>query len=368
MIRVLVVDDSALMRRLLAEILSADEGFELDFARGGGEALAMMPTVRPDVVTLDINMPQMDGLTCLNQIMLLHPCPVLMFSSQTAAGAQATLEALELGAVDFLAKPSGAVSLTMETVAEALIEKVRTAAKAKVAKSHRLVERIRLRSGLEPRPARASRTAARPIGCARPSASLSLAPDAERLVIIGCSTGGPPALDAVLQPLPADFPFPIVVAQHMPASFTGALAARLDRMCAISVTEVERMVVLEPAKVYIAKGGADLIISRRGERLVAMPAPSAPQYRWHPSVDRLVESAMTVVEPDRLTGILMTGMGDDGAAAMTRLRGLGGRTVAEAEETAVVWGMPGELVRMGGADYVERVDAIAGRLLSIAGA
>ena len=183
------------------------------------------------------------------------------------------------------------------------------------------------------------------------------------VVLVGCSTGGPPALDALLAPLPADFPWPILVAQHMPASFTAPLARRLDRLCALTVQEVTRPTPIVPGHVYIARGDADMLVSMRPTGPVALAAPASAEYRWHPSVDRLVTSAMQQLGAARLTGVLMTGMGNDGAAAMTQLSADGGRTIAEAEETAVVWGMPGELVKAGGAQAVLPLREIAIQLL-----
>ncbi len=353
MIRLLVVDDSALMRRLLGEVFRAADGFEIGFARDGEEALAMLPGFRPDVVTLDIQMPRMGGLACLDRIMLEHPVPVVVLSSVTAAGAQETLEALALGAVDVLAKPSRALSLTIGELAPRLVEAVRTAAGARLRRSHRLAERVRLRTGLPP----SSRPP--PLPGTGPAA---MGDAADRLVLIGCSTGGPAALDVVLGGLPAGFPWPVLVAQHMPAAFTGPLARRLDRLCALPVQEVTRPVPLRPGQVYIGHGDSDLMLGRRPDGLVAMSAPMLPEHRWHPSVDRMVGSAMQHLPPARLIGVLMTGMGNDGAAAMTRLRAEGGRTIAEAEATAVVWGMPAELVRAGGAGAVLPLEAIAATL------
>jgi len=183
---------------------------------------------------------------------------------------------------------------------------------------------------------------------------------------VGTSTGGPPALEALLAPLPADFPWPVVVAQHMPAAFTGPLARRLDTLCALTVVEVTRPMPLRPGHVYIGRGDADVILGSRSAGPVVMAAPSGPAYRWHPSVDRLVESALGLFEAGRLVGILMTGMGNDGALSMTRLRSQGGRTIAEAKETAIVWGMPGELVRAGGAAIVSPLDEIPARVLAMA--
>jgi two-component system chemotaxis response regulator CheB len=185
------------------------------------------------------------------------------------------------------------------------------------------------------------------------------------LVLVGVSTGGPPALEALLTPLPADFPWPIVVAQHMPSAFTGPLARRLDGICNLTVVEVVEPTLVKAGCAYIAKGDADIIISRRAAGLVAMPAPSQKDYPWHPSVDRLVRSASDVTPPGQLIGVLMTGMGNDGARAMADLHALGGKTIAEAEESAVVWGMPGELVKAGGAGWVEPLSSIASRLRSL---
>jgi two-component system chemotaxis response regulator CheB len=365
-IRLLAVDDSALMRRLIGEIFSAEDGFEVHVARDGLEALALLHSVKPDVITLDVHMPQMDGLACLDRIMLERPCPVVMLSTLTTEGARETLEALSLGAVDFIAKPGGAISLKVEQFAPVLVEKVRAAARARLTRTHRLAERIRFRAGLHaassPPEAPAASFKRRPkiepmaAGAARPT------------VLVGCSTGGPPALDALLGPLPGSFPWPIVVAQHMPATFTPALAQRLDRLCNLTVREIDTAIVPEPGHAYIARGDTDLIFSRRGPNLVVLPAPANAAFRWHPSVDRLVDSAMDHMEPAGLVGILMTGMGNDGAAAMHRLRQRGGHTIAEAEETAVVWGMPGELVRLGGAEFVRPVEHIAEALLELAGA
>ena len=365
MITLLAVDDSALMRRLIGEVFSDEDGIEVHFARNGVDALAMLQTLRPDVITLDVHMPQMDGLACLDRIMVERPCPVVMVSALTEDGARETLEALSLGAVDFIAKPGGAISLKIDVFGPLLVDKVRAAARARVAASHRLSERVRLRSGeaaTQPRPRRLPVSAPK-----RPRLTPLIGEGADRVVLVGSSTGGPPALDALLAPLPASFPWPIVVAQHMPASFTGALAARLDRLCALSVQEVTKPTPLEPGCVYIARGDADVILSRRGGTLVALSAPSGAAFRWHPSVDRLVDSALDLVAASDLVGVLLTGMGDDGAAAMTRLRQGGGRTIAEAEETAVVWGMPGELVRQGGAEAVLPIGRVAAGLLDLAG-
>lgn len=363
MIRLLVVDDSPLVRRLLGELFHDAGGFEVAFARDGVEALDLLRTFGPDVITLDLQMPRLDGLSCLDRIMVERPTPVVVLSSLTAEGAAETVEALSLGAVDVVAKPKRAISLEIDAFGPPLVETVRAAAGARIRRTHRLTERIRsLAAGAAPE--------ARPAPPRRPSAAAAAVLDAGEasgeagLVLVGCSTGGPPALDALLAPLPAAFPWPVVVAQHMPRAFTGPLARRLDGICSLDVMEVVGPTPLRPGGVYVGRGDADIIVTRRPQGLVALAAPADPGYRWHPSVDRLVESARRVLPPARLAGVLMTGMGSDGAASLAQLRHDGGWTCAEAEETAVVWGMPGELVRLGGADVVAALDALAPTLLA----
>lgn len=361
MIKLLIVDDSALMRRVMGQVFQEAGGFVVEFARDGVEALAKLHAFRPDVVTLDVQMPRMDGLRCLDRIMVERPCAVLMVSSLTAQGADATLEALELGAFDFVPKPDGTVSLALDELAPILLDKVRAAAAARVPRSHRLAERLRARrAAMLPGFARAPP----PMEAAQPSISGDIA----GAVIIGTSTGGPPALEAVLAALPGSFPWPVLVAQHMPAAFTASLARRLDALCALRVVEVTGPMPIAPGSIYVARGDSDMTVSRRASGPIVLPAPASPAHRWHPSVDRLVTSAMAQLPPARLIGVLMTGMGNDGAAAMAALRLAGGRTIAEAEETAVVWGMPGELVRAGGAEVVAPLDAIAARLTALAAA
>ena len=357
MIKLLAVDDSALMRKLLGQVFSSEPDFEVRLARNGLEALDLAKSFHPDVVTLDVHMPEMDGLECLDRLMVERPCPVVMLSSLTAEGAEETLKALRLGAVDFVAKPAGAVSLRMDEFVPELLNKVRSAANVKLSTSLRLRERVRHRIGGPPRAVRGSgRREQHPSHSPRPESSSSTG-----LVLVGTSTGGPPALEDLLSGLPADFRWPIVVAQHIPASFTGPLAKRLDRLCAISVVEVAEPIALQAGCAYIARGDNDIVIARKPD-LIAMPVLPEPDYLWHPSVDRLVKSAMDSMPPEQLIGVLMTGMGDDGAEAMSLLRAQGGRTIAESEASAVVWGMPGELVRLGGADWVLPLANIAPRL------
>jgi two-component system chemotaxis response regulator CheB len=357
MTKILIVDDSALMRRVLGTILGAEADMEIAYARNGVEALERVHDWSPDVITLDIQMPGMDGLTCLDRIMLERPSRVVIVSSLTVEGADIALEAMELGAVDAIAKPAGAISLALDVFGPMLVETLRAAAAARLSGTARLAERVRRRAqGAVNRPPSKARRAAPPAATRR----LSFAGQA---VVIGTSTGGPPALEAVLGGLPGDFPWPILVAQHMPATFTGSLARRLDKLCALHVMEVTAPVPIAPGTVYVAQGEADMIMGARPGGPVVMAAPADPAQRWHPSVDRLVRSAMLHMPPERLVGVLLTGMGNDGAAAMTELCRRGGRTIAESEATAIIWGMPGELARAGGADHVLALGEIAGQLL-----
>jgi two-component system chemotaxis response regulator CheB len=353
-IRLLIADDSALMRKLLEGIFREEGDFDIRLARNGVEALELVHAFDPHVVTLDVQMPELDGLACLSRIMLEAPRPVVMISSLTAKGADATIEAIALGAVDFIAKPSGTVSLEIDRLRPRLIEKVRGAAKAKIRRTLRLKERIRHQLDTT-NTARGVRRRAR-VPLPRKGSDTGL-------VLIGSSTGGPAALDSVLPGIPAAFPWPIVVAQHMPASFTAAFARRLDRICDLTVVEVNRPIPLLAGSIYIARGDSDLVVARRASGLHVMPVPSQKDYPWHPSVERMVNSAMEHFDASGVIGVLLTGMGRDGADAMKALRDRGGHTIAEAESTAVVWGMPGELVKCGGAGLVLPVDEIAAAIV-----
>ncbi len=350
MIKLLIVDDSALMRRHLVQLFEKEPDFEVLAARNGMEALEALEVFDPDVITLDINMPVMDGLTCLSRIMVQRPKPVVMVSSLTQAGAEATFEALQLGAVDFIHKPDGTISRDIIRIEHGLVMKVRAAVTARVRRSRGLTSRL-----AERRDARAA-----PVAKALPP----LSRDRMGIVLVGVSTGGPGTLEEILPQLPAGFPWPVVIAQHMPSSFTGVFARRLASLCQVPVTEVTRQTVIEGGNVYVARGDADLVFTKTGLGLMALPAPASAQHLWHPSVTRMVESAMTVMPPDRLIGVQLTGMGDDGAKAMTNLRSRGGRTIAQDEASCVVFGMPGELVRMGGADVVLPARGIPNQLLS----
>lgn len=347
-IKLLIVDDSALMRRQLAELFRDEGDFEIRQARNGREAVEENLLFKPDVITLDINMPEMDGLTALSHIMAARPVAVVMVSSLTEKGALATFEALALGAVDYVTKPGGTISLSIDAIKRELISKVRTAARAQLRRVNSLTARGDRRLEEVEKPAFVRRSVAQ----------------AEGLVLIGVSTGGPSALEELLPHLPADYPYPIIVAQHMPASFTGPFAMRMNQLCALQVVEANKPLEINPGTIYIGRGGADIVVALRGDKLTVLPKPESRDHLWHPSVEILGRSVLQHCEADHVTAVMLTGMGYDGADAFTEIKRQGGRTIAEAEESAVVFGMPKELIARGGASVVLPLSRIANQLIS----
>ena len=362
MIKVLVVDDSALMRKYLKEMLTPQRGFETYTARNGEDGLEQLHKVDPDVITLDINMPVMDGMTCLSRIMIEKPKPVIMVSSLTSEGAAITLEAMNLGAVDFIAKPGGTVSLNLKDVEDQIVAKVKSAATAKIRRASQLTQRIR-----QQREAEVAKTKPSLSGLSKPlTVSRALSgnkmPDSRGLVLIGVSTGGPGTLEEILPLLPENFPWPVLVCQHMPGSFTGVFAQRMNSICPLTVIEVSKPTLIEPGFVYIAKGDADMVLVNRPTGLHATSVPIDGTL-WHPSVDRLVASALEQVKPHNLIGVQLTGMGYDGAENMARIKQQGGRTIAESEASCVVYGMPKELIERDGATIVLPAQSVSEQLL-----
>ncbi len=349
MIKLLIVDDSALVRKHMRRIFEAEGDFELKTCKDGKQAVEELHRFEPDVIALDINMPVMDGLTALSYIMVERPTPVVMVSSLTEQGAMATLESLALGAVDFVTKPGGTISVSLTLIEQELVTKIRSAARAHLRdKSERLSKKIK-------REFKASQ--------ARPAKKRGSDQD-EKVVLIGVSTGGPRALEEILPFLPVDFPWPVVVAQHMPASFTAPFADRMDSMSALKVVEVSRPMQVCKGHIYIAKGGGDLTFSKRSKGMYMTPRPEHKDYLWHPSVDLMVNSAMRHYDPKNVIGVLLTGMGYDGAASMTSLLKKGGRTIAESEESCVVFGMSAVLIENRGAKAVLPVDQVADKLIA----
>ncbi len=357
MTKLLVVDDSALMRRHLSALFQAEGDFEIRQARNGQEAVDENRNFMPDVVTLDINMPEMDGLTALSLIMAERPVPVVMVSSLTEQGALATFEALNLGAVDYLAKPEGTISLSIDAIKNELVAKVRTAAhahlKGKGSAIKGLAQRLRderQKAAVQPQPVAIRRS-----------------PAGEGLVIIGVSTGGPRTLEDILPHLAADYPWPLLVAQHMPAAFTKSFADRLNQVCALQVVEADHPMPVDPGFIYLGKGGADMVLTVRAGKLNVLPKPENPEFLWHPSVELLGRSVLEHFDPARVIAVMLTGMGYDGADAFTEIKKRGGRCIAESEATAVVFGMPKELIDRGGATIVLPSDKIVAQLNAWAG-
>lgn len=338
-IKVLIVDDSALMRKVLKEIIMTDAELEVvGTARDGQDAIEKVHELRPDVVTMDINMPVMDGLTSLQYILSDFPeMPVIMVSSLTAEGAITTFEALELGAFDYVAKPSGTVSSNLHVVGREIIEKVKLAYKGASKKNIR--DRIVRRSN--------STTHNKVISAKNYDAINNH--DVSKVVVIGISTGGPGTLMEVLPMLPQDLKAAVIIIQHMPPSFTSSFAKRLNEACKLPIKEAETGDILQNGRGYLGAGGYHLIVRGDGR---ALRLPTIPKTIFMPSVNVTMESILENFGGKNVIGVLMTGMGDDGADAMVKIRNAGGTTIAEDESTAIVYGMPREAIERGGAEIV----------------
>jgi two-component system chemotaxis response regulator CheB len=364
-LKLLIVDDSALMRRQLSQLFEAEGDFVIRTARTGKEAIEENSTFLPDVITLDINMPEMDGLTALSFLMASRPVPVVMVSSLTERGALSTFEALALGAVDYIAKPDGTISLSIDVIKGELVRKVRTAARARPRQRD---ASSALQNGSASMPSASPRLPPTTTeSSARSNMGLSTKVAAGRhndgVVLIGVSTGGPGTLELILPKLPADFPLPIVIAQHMPGSFTGPFANRLNSLYPIHVVEANKPMPLAAGTVYIGKGGADVVISQRGSQKIVMPKPECKTQLWHPSVELLGQSALAHFQPQQIIAVMLTGMGNDGSQAFASIHQQGGRTIAESEESCVVFGMPKELIERQGAGMVLPAHKIAAQVL-----
>jgi two-component system chemotaxis response regulator CheB len=336
--RVLIVDDSVVIRRLLSDVLAGDPALEVaGVAANGRIALAKLTQVNPDVVVLDVEMPEMNGLELLAALRRDHPrLPVIMFSTLTERGAVHTLEALSLGASDYVTKPSGAGGLTAATA--------------------------QVRAELIPRIKALRRPALSPPapGVAAPTLFRSR-PDSREsgvdVVVIGVSTGGPNALAAVLPNLPPDFPAPVLVVQHMPALFTRFLAERLDRLCPLTVREGISGTRVEGGTIWIAPGDWHMTVERAGTSVVLRTSQGPVENSCRPAVDVLFRSVASVYRP-RVLALVLTGMGQDGLRGVQAIRESGGQVLAQDEATSVVWGMPGFVAQAGLADRVLPLDQI----------
>lgn len=339
MIRVLVVDDSAFMRKALATMLGADPDIEVvGTAANGAEALDMVHRLAPDVVTMDVDMPVMDGITAVRHIMAQSPRPILMVSSLTREGAEETLAAMEAGAVDFIPKALARVSLEIVHIEKELRAKVKAVARRRTLKA--------------------------PASAPRLSPGPRLRPTKIDLITIGVSTGGPPAVQRILAALPAHFPVPILIAQHMPRAFTGPFAQRLDATCPLPVREAEDGMALSPGIVLVGPGGLHLRVRRQGFTLVAEVGDAPQDALYKPSATELIASAAHTCG-SHAAALIMTGMGSDGLEGARQLKAAGGVVLAQSEATCTVYGMPKAVVDAGIADAIVDLKDIAETLTQL---
>lgn len=352
--RVLIVDDSAVVRQLLSEILAADPEIEVvGTASDPYVAREKIKLLKPDVLTLDVEMPRMDGLMFLHNLMRLHPIPVVMISSLTQRGADTTLQALALGAVDFVSKPTLDVQRGLHGFAEEIIAKVKMAARAHI----RVPDRPLL-------PVPGSAGALAVPGSAALTATRARFRTTDRLIAIGASAGGTEALRVVLEGMPADAPA-VVITQHLPASFSAAFAERLDRHSAMAVREARDGEAILPGHAYIPQGGQHLRVIGDGARWRCRIDDGPAVNRHKPAVDVLFHSVAQTAGANAI-GAILTGMGDDGARGLLAMRQAGARTLIQDEATAVVWGMPGAAHKLGAAEEIVPLERIAERLLTLA--
>ncbi len=342
-IKVIVIDDSALIRALLKEIINQQPDMEvIGAAPDPIVAREMIRSLNPDIITLDVEMPKMDGLDFLERLMRLRPTPVLMISTLTERGSETALRALELGAVDFIAKPKLDIQQGMKEYSDEIASKIRIAAKAHV------------------------RTLTAPTAsssnASNPSPIRNRITSTEKILVFGASTGGTEALKAVLMDLPPDCPG-IVIAQHMPEGFTKSFAARLNTLCKINVKEAEHGDRILPGHAYLAPGHSHLLVGRSGANYVCELSQSEPVNRHRPSVEVLYRSAAQHAGPNAV-GIILTGMGKDGAQGMKEMHDAGAYTFAQDEASCVVFGMPKEAIAQGGVDEVVPLNKMAGRILA----
>jgi two-component system chemotaxis response regulator CheB len=347
-VTVLIVDDSAFMRNALTTMLGSDAEIKvIGTARDGVEAVEKTALLKPDIVTMDVEMPRMDGLEALRLIMDKTPVPVIMVSSLTTEGAHVTLDALDHGAVDFIPKNLSELSINIVKIKAMLIDKVKQIAKSGVAKR-----------------GRRSAAAARPADRPRVLPTLSTGARRVSVVAIGTSTGGPRAIQEIIPRLPKDFPVPIVIAQHMPPNFTRPFAERLNQLSQIAVKEAEEGETLKPGVALVAPGRGHMrTVRHRGIETAVNISENREEFIYRPSVDYLMQSIAECF-PGRALGVILTGMGSDGVKGLSALKQTGGRIFAQNEETCVVYGMPRAVVDAGIADKVLPIEEMAGEIIN----
>ena len=346
-VRVLIVDDSAFMRKVLETILSSDPQLQVaGHAKDGREAVALAESLRPDVITMDINMPHMDGLQATAQIMTTNPRPIVIVSSESRDGAASTLRALELGAIEFIAKPSSGVDLDMQSVREELLRKVKMAAKVRVVRTaSRLAAALQLPSQAPatPRPALPQNHA--------PSSSDQRFP----VVVLAASTGGPATVMRLAPGFTKDFPAAVILVQHMPAAFTTQFAAQLAEFTEIRVEEAEAGDTIQPGHLYLCPGAQHLRVSPLGR--IQLDATSGRIAGYLPNIDVTMESVAAYGGALSI-GVVLTGMGNDGALGAKAIKKAGGHVIAQDEATSVIFGMPAEAIKLQAVDQVLGLDDI----------
>lgn len=358
--RVLVVDDSAFMRKALSMMLESDPHIKVvGNARNGKEGVELAKQLKPDVITMDIEMPEMDGLTALRIIMEENPTPVMMVSSITQKGASATFEAMDLGAVDFIPKELSFVSLDIVHIKKELVEKVKTIGQRRIllmaAAKRRIVSK---KISAEAKAALSVGVKKRPAIRKRHALGTKI-----QMIALGCSTGGPPALQSVVTRLPRNLPVPMLVVQHMPPKFTKSLAERLNSLSQVTVTEARQGDIAEAGHVYIAPGGMHMTLSPGAVRPSIRVASTPSDTLYRPSVNIMMKSVISKYGKQTL-GVILTGMGDDGQIACQELNRLGGKIIAQDEDTCVIYGMPRAIVDKGLAHVVSPIDSITDDILS----
>jgi two-component system chemotaxis response regulator CheB len=347
--RVLVVDDSTFMRKVLETIFNADEQLQVvGQAKDGREAVALAESLKPDVITMDINMPHMDGLQATAQIMTTNPKPIVIVSSESREGASSTLKALELGAIEFVAKPSGAIDLDMNSVKDELLRKVRMAAKVRVVRTaSRLATTLQSSNGHAGAPAKPA--------APRVSAPSSMSDQRFPVVVLAASTGGPATVMRLAPGFTKDFPAAVILVQHMPAAFTTQYAAQLEEFTGISVKEAAANDVLQPGTLYICPGGQHLRVSPTAR--IQLDSTTGRLNGYLPNIDVTLESVAAFAGPMAIAAIL-TGMGNDGANGAKAIKNAGGIVLAQDEATSVIFGMPAEAIKTGAVEQVLPIDDI----------
>jgi len=332
--RLLIADDSALVRKQIAEIV-AELGFEIDTARNGAEAVEKATASQYDVITMDINMPIMDGVTAVRKIMEERPTPILMISSLTTESAKITMEALDAGAVDYISKP-GTMNVGRDVNSEDIVQKVKSLSRIPPRRLKTMVRRSVVRE--------------RPMSIREASrAEHKSTADVTKILLIGASTGGPGLIEQICNALPATFGYAVCIVQHMPEQFTAAFATRLDKNSSLPVVETRDHMELYPGNIYLARGGVHMHFKKKVTGRVVIREEKIKGGRFfQPSVYEMFLSALKVFGGDQMTAVLLTGIGDDGADGMVKIKQAGGFTIGESEETATVYGMPKEAYDRGG--------------------